>query len=75
MRKRIAAFATTLYLNAKKASVPEKVADVVNHLPFSQAISRLELMTLTLKVLRMVYLTTVKTAGRRGNRSHKDDKV
>ena len=61
MRKRIAAFVTTLYLNAKKnASVPEKVADVVNHLPFSQAISRLELMTLTLKVLRMAYLTTVK---------------
>jgi hypothetical protein len=65
LRKRIAAFATTLYLNAKKASVPEKIADDVNHLPFSQAISRLELMTLTLKVLRMVYLTTVKTAGRR----------
>jgi hypothetical protein len=39
LRKRIAAFATTLYLNAKKASVPEKVADDVNHLPFSQAIS------------------------------------
>jgi hypothetical protein len=58
LRGHITAFAASLYLCVKKgASVSNEVAEIVNRLPKRMALYKLQLMTL--KILRVAYLTTM----------------
>jgi predicted HAD superfamily hydrolase len=76
LRKRIVAFVTALYLNAKKnASVPEKVADVVDHLPFFTGDIKTGINDFNFKGIKNGIPHNSKNRWLTGNRSHKDDKV
>jgi hypothetical protein len=59
LRAHISSFVMSLYIHARKGrSVSNEVAEVVNHLPRRLALYKLQLMTL--KALRIAYLTTIK---------------